>query len=79
MTKRQVTWFQFYMVRSSWINQINTLSTPTDAQYSFGAVLLQSILQHVSATYVAIFGRYKQDWNYNYIVRTIPPLQIIIV
>jgi hypothetical protein len=42
------------------------------------SVKLQCILQHVLATYVAIFRRYKQESSYNYkCVRTIPPLMFL--
>lgn len=42
------------MVHIPYINQMNTI-TPTNAQQHFDAVQLHSILQHVSATYIAIF------------------------
>jgi len=43
------------MVHILFINHMNTTLTPTNAQQHFDVVLLQGILQHVLATYMAIF------------------------
>jgi len=46
---------KLHMVHILFINHMNTTLTPTNAQQHFDVVLLQGILQHVLATYMAIF------------------------
>ena len=41
---------------------------PTNALVFINVILLRSYHHHISATYVAIFRRWEQKWNYSYIV-----------